>query len=83
MENHEKLYEIIRKRFERIPYSEMRDKKRSGMTGDYRNTLGGTALRNAVGYLVAFGLLLLFISDNVYACRRLENMGFTDWWKYQ
>lgn len=45
--------------------------------------IGLSIITYAVGYLVAFGLLLLFISDNVYACRRLENMGFTDWWKYQ
>ena len=35
------------------------------------------------GYAVGFGLLLLFVSDNIHACRRLEKMGMTDWWKYQ
>jgi hypothetical protein len=35
------------------------------------------------GYAVAGGLLLLFVSDNIQACRRLEKMGMTDWWRYQ
>lgn len=35
------------------------------------------------GYAVALGLVLLFVSDNIQACRRLEKTGMMDWWKYQ
>ena len=30
------------------------------------------------GYAVALGLVLLFVSDNIQACRRLEKMGMTE-----
>jgi len=45
--------------------------------------IGLSIITYAVGYLAAFGLTLLFVSDNIYACRRLENMGFKDWWGRQ
>lgn len=35
------------------------------------------------GYAVGLGLTLMFISDNIYAFRRLEKMGMTDWWRHQ
>lgn len=35
------------------------------------------------GYAVALGLVLLFVSDNIQACRRLEKMGMTEWWRHQ
>jgi hypothetical protein len=37
----------------------------------------------SLGFIAAIGLFFLFASDNAMACRRLEKMGFTDWWKYQ
>jgi hypothetical protein len=45
--------------------------------------IGLSIITYTVGYLSSFALLLLFVSDNIHACRRLEKMGFTDWWKNQ
>lgn len=45
--------------------------------------IGLSIITYAVGYLATFGLTLLFVSDNIHACRRLENMGFKDWWGRQ
>lgn len=35
------------------------------------------------GYAAGLGLTLMFISDNIYAFRRLEKMGMTDWCRHQ
>lgn len=44
-------------------------------------TLAGFALINySIGWVASLGLLLLFWSDNIYACRRLERNGLIDWW---
>lgn len=45
--------------------------------------IGLSIITYTLGYLVAFAVLLLFISDNIQACRRLEKIGMKDWWKYQ
>lgn len=45
--------------------------------------VGLSIITYVVGYLVAFGLVLLFASDNIAACRRLEKMGFKEWWRYE
>ena len=47
-------------------------------------TLAGFSLITySMGYIASLGLFLLFWSDNIYACRRLERNGFVDWWKYE
>jgi hypothetical protein len=38
-------------------------------------------LTYSLGYIASLGLLLLFWSDNIYACRRLERNGLNDWWR--
>jgi uncharacterized membrane protein YhaH (DUF805 family) len=45
--------------------------------------IGLSIITYTIGYLSSFALLLLFVSDNIMACRRLEKMGFTDWWRCQ
>jgi len=35
----------------------------------------------SLGYIASLGLLLLFWSDNIYAYRRLEKIGFVNWWQ--
>jgi len=35
----------------------------------------------SLGHIASLGLLLLFWSDNIYACRRLEKIGFVNWWQ--
>ena len=45
-------------------------------------TLAGFGLITySLGYVATLGLLLLFWSDNIYACRRLEKIGFINWWQ--
>jgi len=45
-------------------------------------TLAGFGLITySLGYIASLGLLLLFWSDNIYACRRLERNGLNDWWR--
>lgn len=45
--------------------------------------IGLSIITYYAGYAVALGLVLLFVSDNIQACRRLEKMGMMDWWKHQ
>lgn len=34
-----------------------------------------------LGFVIVFALFLLFASDNIMACRRLEKNGIINWWK--
>jgi len=45
--------------------------------------IGISLICYSLGFIPTLGLFLLFASDNIVACRRLEKNGITNWWKYE